>query len=476
MKMAGDPSVPGYGPGRAAGARGVDGVRGAGDADDPHGRRADEAVPDQVDVILAEWAHERPERDLAAIAMTARISRLAQILQQRMERASARFGLDWGQFLVLAALRGAGRPFRMSPRELHRLLLVSPAAVTNRLYRLEAKGLIERSADPADRRSLPVSLTAQGLSTIERAMALCVESGRELLDGIDGADVEVTQRTIRALISAYEDSPRRRRRRLELAPAIDDADAFEDILVGTGSAGMWPDAERDLERLQRLLARRADEIDQWAWPDDHPPLTGGVFVSLPSEPDERSRAIAWAAAVVMEGHDVVATATATRLLGHEYHPGYLALAVGPILADVVHALSIKPEVIIVNAAGRDHERGAGLALQLGAALDVPTVGVTDRPIVGSSTSPGPRRGEWTPVRVDEAVVGFRLRTLSRGKSVTAHAGWATSAETARHVVFHTTGRTRVPEPVQRARHLSRKLRSEYLDSTAGTGFADGIHA
>jgi deoxyribonuclease V len=359
------------------------------------------------------------------------------------------------------------------------LLLVSPAAVTNRLYRLEAKGLIERSADPTDRRSLPVSLTAQGLSTIERAMARCVESGRELLDGIDGtdgADVEVTQRTIRVLVAAFEDSPRRRRRRLELAPSPDAADGAEDLFAVVGPDGMWPDGERELERLQRVLARRAEEIDQWSWPNDHPPLTGGVFVSLPTATDgARSRGVAWAAAVVMEGHDVVATATATRLLEQKYHPGYLALAVGPILEDVVHALAIKPEVIIVNAAGRDHERGAGLAVQLGAALDVPTVGITDRPIVGSSTSPGPRRGEWAPVLLDDAVVGFRLRTLSRGKSVIAHAGWATSPEIARQVVFHTTGRTRVPEPVQRARQLSRKLRSEYLDSAAGTGFTDGIH-
>ncbi len=474
MTIAGDPSMR-----RSFGPKPDDPRRNADGAPEVRAPRGEEPVPDQVDVVLAEWAHERPERDLAAIAMTARISRLSQILQQRMERASARFGLDWGQFLVLAALRGAGRPFRMSPRELHRLLLVSPAAVTNRLYRLEAKGLIERSADPTDRRSLPVSLTAQGLSTIERAMALCVESGRELLDGVEPADVEATQRTIRSLVAAYEDYPRRRRR-LELAPPLDDdgdPSGDDDLLVGIDAAGMWPDGERDLERLQRKLARRADEIDQWTWPDDHPPLTGAVYVSLPTGPhDEASRPTAWAAAVVMEGHDVVATATATRQLGHEYHPGYLALSVGPILADVVQALSIKPEVIIVNAGGRDHERGAGLALHLGAALDVPTVGVTDRPIVGSSTSPGPRRGDWTPVRVDQSVVGFRLRTLSRAKSVTAHAGWATSAETARQVVTHTTGRTRVPEPVQRARHLSRKLRSEYLDSTAGTGFQDGIHA
>jgi deoxyribonuclease V len=200
-----------------------------------------------------------------------------------------------------------------------------------------------------------------------------------------------------------------------------------------------------------------------------------VFVSLPTgRRAEDGRAIAWAAAVVMVGHEVVATATATRELLRPYQSGYLALTVGPILEDVVNALSLRPDIIIVNAAGRDHPRGAGLALQLGAALDVPTIGVTDRPLVGSASEPGGKRGDWTPVRVDRSLVGFRLRTLSRGNSVTAHAAWATTAEVARDIVLNTTGRTRVPEPVQRARQLSRRLRSDY-ERSAGTGFQDGIH-
>ena len=441
-------------------------------------------APDQIDVVLAEWASERPEHELAPVAITARLSRLAQILQQRMERVSTRFGLDWGQFLVLAALRGAGRPFRMSPRELHKLLLLSPAAVTNRLYRLEAKGLIERTADPSDGRSLPVILTVQGLSTIERAMAACLESERELLAGIGTADMDVTLRTLRQLLTAYEDYPSRRRRRpLALASEPELSDG---TLAPTGevddvpspaplTTSMWPDSHRDLERLQRKLARRVEEVSPWTWSQGSPPAVGGVFVSLPTgRRGDEGRDIAWAAAVVMEGHEVVATATATRELLRPYQSGYLALTVGPILEDVVNALSLRPDLIIVNAAGRDHPRGAGLALQLGAALDVPTIGVTDRPLVGGASEPGGKRGDWTPVRVDRSLVGFRLRTLSRGNSVTAHAAWATTAEVARDIVLNTTGRTRVPEPVQRARQLSRRLRNDYERST-GTGFQDGIH-
>ncbi len=465
------------------------------DAEPGHARPAHsrfaEAAPgppplDQIDVVLGEWANERPQSELAPVAVTARVSRLAQILQQRMERTSSKLGLDWGQFLVLAALRGAGPPFRMSPKELHRLLLLSPAAVTNRLYRLEAKGLIERTADPTDRRSLPVILTVQGLSTIDRAMTACVEGERELLAGVDPDDLETTIRTMRQLLTAYEEYPSRRRRRRPVTLAGDELRVLPEVvpsppepMVGPSSAmagcDMWPTTHRELERLQRKLAKRVDECEPWPGVADGHPSVAGVFVSLPTNRLRgHPRDIAWAAAVVMQDHDVVETATATRKLVRPYQVGYLSLTIGPILEDVVAALSVRPDLIVVNAAGRDHMRGAGLAIQLGAALDVPTVGVTEHPEIGEAPEPDTHRGDWTPVRIDTRLVGFRVRTVSKANPVMAHAAWLTTPETARDMVLRTTGRQRMPEPLQRARDLSRRLRSEY-ESGAGTGMRDGIH-
>jgi deoxyribonuclease V len=446
-----------------------------------------EATPnssgDKLDIVLGEWAAARPESEFTPIAVTARVSRLAQVLEQRMERVSSRFGLDWGQFLVLAALRGAGAPFRMLPRELNRLLLLSPAAVTNRLYRLEAKGFIERTADPTDRRRLPVNLTARGLSAIDRAMSACVESEHELLTAVDADDLTVTIRTLRRLLAVYEQYPPYRRRSRETGEASGVAADDPPTQLPQSLAPptvlprreMWPTSHRDLERVQRKLARRVDEIEPWQWSSKGRPAVGGVYVSLPTNRSgDQPRDIAWAAAVMMEDHNLVTTATATRKLVRPYRPGYLALTVGPILEDVVQALSLQPDIIIVNAAGRDHIRGAGLAIQLGAALGLPTVGVTERPDIGVATEPGTGRGNWSPVRIENTHVGSLVRTLSRGRAIMAHAGWMTTPETARDIVLRTTGRARVPEPLQRARELSRKLRSEY-NHTPGPGLQDGIH-
>ena len=435
---------------------------------------------DPVDAVLGAWSSDQARADIEPIAVTARLSRLAHVLQQCMERASSAFGLDWGQFLVLATLRGAGPPFRMLPRDLHRLLLLSPAAVTNRLCRLEAKGFIERTSDQADRRNMPVVLTALGLEMVDRAMAACVQKGHELFGGTDLHSVDTALRAMRDLLADYEDQvPRRRGHEL---PRFDSATwsasaisgpQVRDNLVPTN---MWPTSDAELEELQGELAHRAKGATPWKWPQRAEPAIGGVFVSLPTTRTAGApRNIAWAGAVVMKGHTLLATATCTRRLTRPYHPGYLAVAVGPILEDVVHALPMRPDVVIVNAAGRDHVRGAGLAIQLGSALGIATIGITDKTDVGIATEPGDRRGDSCPVQLDDEVVGYQVRTHERANTIVAHAAWLTTAELARDVAIRTTEQLRLPEPVHRARQLSRRLRSEY-ERTASAGLYDGIHS
>ena len=80
---------------------------------------------------------------------------------------------------------------------------------------------------------------------------------------------------------------------------------------------------------------------------------------------------------------LVGTAVARGQAGAHYEPGLLALREGSLLEAAVRALPGRPEVVIANATGRDHPRGAGLALHLGAVLDLPSVGLTDRPLLAA---------------------------------------------------------------------------------------------
>ena len=167
---------------------------------------------------------------------------------------------------------------------------------------------------------------------------------------------------------------------------------------------------------------------------------------------------AWVAAVVMRGGKVVAQEVRRGVAGAPYSPGLLALRLGQLMDDAVRALATRPDVLLVDATARDHPRGAGLALHLGAELDLPTVGITHRPLLGLGAWPEDRRGATTPLRIDDAVVGCWMRTRPGVRPVAVHPGWRVDLETAVEVVAGTTGQRRTPEPLRRARRLAREAR------------------
>jgi deoxyribonuclease V len=156
---------------------------------------------------------------------------------------------------------------------------------------------------------------------------------------------------------------------------------------------------------------------------------------------------------------LTATATVRGVAGAPYRPGLLALREGRLLEAAVRALPALPEVVIANASGRDHPRGAGLALQLGAVLDLPSIGVTDRPFLGSAAEPGPERGAVSALRLAGAEVGRLLRTRTGARPLVVHPGWRTDLDVAVSVVLAAIRRARTPEPVRRARQAARRARA-----------------
>jgi deoxyribonuclease V len=125
----------------------------------------------------------------------------------------------------------------------------------------------------------------------------------------------------------------------------------------------------------------------------------------------------------------------------------------------VRALEEPPEVVLVDATGRDHPRRAGLALHLGAVLGLATVGVTHRPLVAAGAWPPDERGAANPLLLEGEVVGFWLRTRRGTRPLAVHAAWQTDAETAVAVVLRALRRARTPEPLRQARRLARSARA-----------------
>ena len=117
---------------------------------------------DDVDHIVAQWAHERPELQTEAMAVFGRVYRIARLVGDQQETVYARFGINRGDFDVLATLRRSGAPFCLSPKALTASLMLTSGGMTGRLDRLEKRGLVTRSPDPADRRGLVDHLDRRG--------------------------------------------------------------------------------------------------------------------------------------------------------------------------------------------------------------------------------------------------------------------------------------------------------------------------
>src|SRR3712207_8024216 len=96
------------------------------------------------------------------MGVVCRISQLQREVLLAQRAPFALHGLDVPSFDVLAALRRAGTPYQLTPTALMRTALVTSGAITQRLDRLEEKGLITRERSEAVGRDVHAPLTGAG--------------------------------------------------------------------------------------------------------------------------------------------------------------------------------------------------------------------------------------------------------------------------------------------------------------------------
>lgn len=159
---------------------------------------------DHVDLVLEQWARQRPDLDTAPMAVLGRLSRLVRLVEARQQATFARHGLDAPSFDVLATLRRSDPPHELTPGRLAAASMVTSGAVSQRLDRLEARGLVTRRRGDVDTRTVLVSLTAAGRAAVEAALPDHLETGRRALAPLADADVDRLARLLRELLAAQE--------------------------------------------------------------------------------------------------------------------------------------------------------------------------------------------------------------------------------------------------------------------------------
>ncbi|WP_338429744.1 MarR family transcriptional regulator [Synechococcus elongatus] len=161
---------------------------------------------DKIDRILEQWQQELPQVNIAPLAVTGRLLRIARLLEKQRETLLAKYGLSVWSFDVLATLRRQGPPYQLKPTDLYSLLMLSSGAMTNRIDRLEQDGIVVRSRDGSDRRSVIVQLTPKGIALADEVMpVLFAQEGALLSEFAAPEELETLVPLLRRLLLSLEE-------------------------------------------------------------------------------------------------------------------------------------------------------------------------------------------------------------------------------------------------------------------------------
>jgi DNA-binding MarR family transcriptional regulator len=156
-------------------------------------------MPDHVSTILKQWRTQRPDLDVSPVGVFGRISRIDRHKSIALREVYRRHDCDAGEYDVLAALRRNGPPHELTPTNLSRTVLVNSATMTERLTRLEQRGLVLRTRSDRDRRSVTVGLTRAGRNLIDSAVNDLLAIETRLLAGLTHADQRALTRLLAKL-------------------------------------------------------------------------------------------------------------------------------------------------------------------------------------------------------------------------------------------------------------------------------------
>ena len=155
-------------------------------------------MPDRASRAAAQWAVQRPDLDMLPMEVLGRLNEASQlVIRERQTPLFARYGLQHGEFDVLATLRRSSKRDGLTPTALFEAAMMSSGGMTARIDRLEKAGLVERRPHPSDRRATLVRLTDKGFDLIDSIMPSHQDTAREALAGLSPEE----QKTLNALLA-----------------------------------------------------------------------------------------------------------------------------------------------------------------------------------------------------------------------------------------------------------------------------------
>jgi DNA-binding MarR family transcriptional regulator len=122
---------------------------------------------DPIELARANWVSHGWGESADGMALVTSVMRVQQVFLARIESILRPYGLTFARYEVLRLLAFT-RHGVMPVGKIGERLQVHPASVTNAVQRLEADGLVHRSANPRDGRSILAEITEPGRQLVEQ--------------------------------------------------------------------------------------------------------------------------------------------------------------------------------------------------------------------------------------------------------------------------------------------------------------------
>jgi DNA-binding MarR family transcriptional regulator len=151
------------------------------DQDDTGGTGSARPTPAQ---ISAAWQRELPGVPTTSIGVITPLRRVAKLLDDDRRRTLAGLDMDPATLDLLSTLRRAGDPWILTTRELAAQCLVSAGAISQRVARAEADGLVSRAAADPGPRAVAVRLTPAGRARVDRVVRELLAHEEALVTGL----------------------------------------------------------------------------------------------------------------------------------------------------------------------------------------------------------------------------------------------------------------------------------------------------
>ncbi|WP_436737645.1 MarR family winged helix-turn-helix transcriptional regulator [Streptomyces sp. BBFR102] len=159
-----------------------------------------------IEEQIAAYQREFQDLDPQVEQIVSALGRLNRRMSVAYNRQTAALSLTNAEWEVLKALVLSGAPYRLGPGELAKRLGLTPAAMTHRIDRMVAEGLVTRDRDEANRVRVIVEITAEGREKWLDAMRLATVFEEELLQDLDDGERHKLGEVLTRLLRRVEDA------------------------------------------------------------------------------------------------------------------------------------------------------------------------------------------------------------------------------------------------------------------------------